>query len=137
MQAVHDRHLHIHQHQVPLRGWKQVHRNLSVFCQRHGVTPFLQQGGDQKLVDGMILRQQYVQGTRGAGRRSNGYRRRRSERSLSRSQLQGEVKGAALAWHTVNPELPTHQFHQACADGQPQACAPELAGDGRVGLGES
>ncbi len=46
------------------------------------------------------------------------------------------MEGAALAGNALEPDPPAHEVGEGRADGEAEAGAAELPGDGAVGLGE-
>jgi hypothetical protein len=56
LEAVHLRHLHIHQDQVKLPVFERFQRTAAVVCHHNGVSLFFQSASCHSLVDGIVLR---------------------------------------------------------------------------------
>src|SRR5579862_4038276 len=52
-------------------------------------------------------------------------------------EMTSEMKGAAMAQFTLDPNFSSHQFHQTRGDAKTEASAPVKASGGAVGLRES
>ena len=143
LQAIHHRHVQVHQHQVegprlefvqgfaPMVGHLDAQAHLAQDRQRH------------LLVGGVVLHQQqfgtphrggaHVRadvGQSGCGQGVQGLAR------IGQLQRQGEPEGAALARAGLDADLPAHQLDQTLADGEPQARATKAPRGGLVGLAE-
>ena len=62
LDATHDRHLHVHQHQVPSLLGKQAQSLFTIGGWCHDMAPAFQHMGAQLLIDRIVLNQQHLQG---------------------------------------------------------------------------
>ena len=139
--AVHARHLHVHQHDVEIlagdlgAGFQAIHRRLHL---HPGVT---QQFKADFEIDRLIIDEQDAQRLAGLGQFLRhlvhvGCRHGRLGVLGAALENAGEPEGAALARFAFDAHFTAHQGGQALGDGQPQAGAAELAGGRAVGLDE-
>ena len=146
LQAIHQRHLHVHQHAVELRLAQQVKRLFAIVGQADGGARFFQQFQRHLLVEGVVFHQQdarmleraHHQGGVGAGAHGRCRLRHAVEhgrrRLVGNAQVGREPEGAAGAGTAVDAYVSTHQLGQLLADGQAQARAAIFARGGGVGL---
>ena len=74
LQAVHLRHLHVHEHQVERLPPQEGKRLLAVVRHHDRMAPLFQERQRQALVDRAVLRQQDTQPTPGCGRQARSAR---------------------------------------------------------------
>ncbi len=132
--AVHDRHLHVHQHHVEVLHLQEVQRRLAVVDDGQMHPGRVHDQLHHPLVGGVVLGQQHPQarGVQGLVRLGHG-----AGRALLVRQRQVEDEARALPRARLRPDLTAHQLDQRAADGQAQAGAAEAAADRGVGLFEA
>ena len=136
-QAIHDRHLPVHQDQVIVSGDELFVRDGAVFGDVDPVRRVLQVGYRDRTVIGGVLDQKNMQ--RPQRRMGTGAVRHGRAPGGPCADLEGygKRKHATLADFAFDPDAPAHQFHQALGNRQPQSRAAVPASGRRVGLGES
>ena len=134
LEAVHARHLQVHQHDVEGRRQRLGHRCLAVAGHRHAMAGGFQRVAQVDLVDLGVLGQQHRESAAG-GLAVDGTQLRHGFLA-GNAERHAEAEGAAMPLLAVDPDRAVHQFAQARADRQPEAGAAELAPDLDVALGE-
>ena len=145
-QAVHQRHLHVHQHAVEGGLAQQVERFLAVGRQAHRRAHVFQHLQRDLLVEGVVLHQQDAGvlergndgGGLGGGQQFGGgvlhpFDHLRHA-GVGNAQPRGEPERAAHARLAAHAHLAAHQLRQLLADGQAEAGAAMFARGGGVGL---
>ena len=123
-QAVHARHLHVHQDHVVAVLLGQVDCLLAVPRDLDKMAPILQDVGGQLLICGVVFHQQDAQ--LGAGRRGDSDRGLEVGREFLRQrQADGEVERASLAHFAFDPDAPAHHLHQALQMESPRPVPPK------------
>ncbi len=134
-EAVHQRHLHVHQHEVIARDFRleAVNRLLPVGGKGDFVPEFFKQPRDDFLVDLVVLRHQNFQLLHGPQGGAHVLDRARAV-AFGRRRLNFEPEGAAFARGAGDADFALHQLDNLAADGKAEARAAETARDGAVGL---
>ena len=136
MDAVHARHLNVHQHQIDVSVGKRGERGRPALGGGDDVAPGLKQPDRHLLVHGVVL---YEQDRRGRALRSadcsaGGGQSLRFRRAAP--ELGGEGEPAALSRGTLDREAPVHEPHELGGDGQAEPGSAVPASREVVGLGE-
>ena len=145
--AVHDRHLHVHQHHAMVAGQRHLHADLAVFGLVHGHATFFQHQADQFAVFRAVVDHQHPL----PGRELPVRLFRRGQpcgfffhhlagaqhgRVVQRAAGDGDGKGAALSRHAADYDVAAQRAGKAAADGQAEAGAAKTPGHAGVGLHE-
>ena len=139
-EAIHDRHLHVHQDGIEPRGLRrQPVQGLLAIGHQGGQGPLAPQGIiDEFQVEPAVVRHQDARPrqprARGGTLLVTGRSGRRGADLAGKGQL--EPEGAALVRDALRAQTATHEVNQAFTDRQPQAGAAEAAGDAIIGLRE-
>ena len=139
--AVHARHLHIHQDQVPALATPGLDRLFAVVDDGQIDAQLMQQGLEHQLVDRIVLGRQHLQGGDGRavvlfGDRDFDHGDRRRRDLLAALERQDDGEAGALTRLALDHDRATHQGRQVAADRQAQARAAEATRGRGVGLGE-
>ena len=133
-QAVHHRHLHVHQDQVEGPGFPGVHRLGAILDAGEQYAGCAKDQLHDPAVGGMVFGQQdphaFQQGDASGGVIS---RPDLLGAALPR-ELQGEGEDRAAARAGVRRQLTAHGLGQGAGNGQAKSRAAETAGDGAIGL---
>ena len=122
--AVHHRHLDVHQGQVERTGHHGIHRLAPVLGHLAGAAEHLQQLARDEAVGGVVVHHQHMQGVvrRRLGHGGGG------RRALGRdAQRQAHLKARAALGRGAQRDRAAHPFGDLSADGQAQARARPLA----------
>ncbi len=142
--AIHDRHLHIHQNNVVI-GLAPSFQGLGpVAGDIHLMAAFFQHFDKKHPAGIVILGQQHPPGRAVPMQRILDFSRLVGvQPDLVHRERKPDMEGAALAHLAFHPDPAAHQFRQLCADGQAQATAAEPPGrrgirltKGRENLGD-
>ena len=136
--AIHQRHLHVHQHGFVATLTGHVQGLLAVVGKVYGEANRFEQAAGNFLVDQVVLcqqnrhagcplRQQLVGMRLGAGA-GNGHG------ALPEAQPGGKPESAALPGFAAHPDVAAHQASQPMTNGQPQTGTAEGARGRAVGL---
>ncbi|OEZ52482.1 hypothetical protein DUGA6_61160 [Duganella sp. HH105] len=131
-QAVHLRHLHVHQDQVVAALVRHAQRGGAVAGPLQRVAALVHQQGQQLQVLRHVVGRQHPQ----RRQRIGGALGALAAVVAGRLQRQRQVEGGAHALYAFGPQLAAHQRHQLAADGGAQAGAAEAPRHRRVGLRE-
>ena len=137
---IHDGHLDVHQNEIEGIGARlaqDIERFLTVFCHGWSDADLDEQGLDDFAVERLVIhgqdartliarRQRYVSGRPGT----------RQIGLPAHTEPDAGRKSGATAFDAGDADVAVHQFSQAPADGQPQACTAKLAANAGIGLGE-
>jgi hypothetical protein len=139
LEAVHDRHLHVHQDQVVVAPGGALDGLLAVVGQVDGEPEIGQHVHGDLLIEWIVLDQQHLGARQLAGGRGHDLDRRiglgrRQRNAGPLLEACGEPEHAAPAGLALGPRLAAHQTGQVPGQGQPQARAAVLAGGRGVGL---
>ena len=124
LQAVHDRHLDVHQHHVRLLAGDLLDRVGPVLGHQHHVTVPSKHRRHQLAVGRDIVGDQHAQ--RADARRGGDIPLRCCQR-VAGLERQLEPEQAALAGLALQPDRPAHGFDQAAADREAKSAAPIVA----------
>ena len=129
-QAVHDRHLDVHQHQVKgvraaLR--QNFERLLTVDCHPRSNADHLEQGLDNLAVKYLIFDNEDRRIVIKHRRLATVRLRRGNIIDLTRFKTQPDAEDSALPGNTAHADFPAHHFNQILANGQTQAGAAIFA----------
>ena len=131
--AVHHRHLDIHQHQVVATGPPRLDRLLAVGDDVDVDAQRVHHRGQHLTVGGIVLGGQQAQVTVAGVRRGLGFAH---GGDLAADQRQFDGEGRALALAAFHLDCAAHHLRELATDRQAQPGAAEPAGGGVVGLGE-
>src|SRR6185369_13786152 len=136
-QAVHDRHLDVHQDQAEIFLLQQIERFLALGGDSDAEADALEQGDGNRAVDRDVLDDQHaLAGPARYSGRCRGFGRKRDGIGGGKAENDVEAEQAAFARGAVESDLAAHQFDQLAADGEAETGAAEAPGDAAVGLGE-
>src|SRR3569833_3276065 len=131
-QAVHHRHLHVHENQGEILGHVSAECLVAVFCVRQADAHRAQNHFDEAPIDDVILCQEYAQPFRHGARpklRSTAGRapgHRRTEAFVPR-QRQLHLKLASTARFGDGPDFAPHHLDQRLTDREPQTTTAKTA----------
>ena len=144
LQAVHARHVQVHQHDVPGLTGGQGQGLLTILGKPHGVSQARENGLHHHAVDLVVLGHQHPQAADsgwlpGQGRLGHlsGGLRHRCRQVCQHWQGRGKHKAAARAHLAGHHDVATHQARQVARDLQPQAGTAKTPGTRFIALGEA
>jgi len=112
-EAIHLRHLHVHQDDVEWFAAKRLQRLLPIVRAHHGMTALLQQPERKFLIDWIVFREQDVKLAEQSRRPALvGLHRGRGIFLLRPGQDRREVERTAATRLAFHPNAPSHQLHQ-------------------------
>ena len=136
-EAIHHRHLHIHQHRViGSRILASLYGKLAIFHCVNIVVITAQQGANDFEIQLVVFGYKYSQWRCFRRGREIDFDTGGPLIPLGNLQSHAKSEGASLAGDTLHIDSTIHQFHQASTDGQSETCATVESCCGAVGLRE-